>query len=297
MSDELPRISVVTPSFNQHAYVEATLRSVLDAGYPALEYVVVDGGSTDGSAEIIERHARRLAWSVSEPDGGQYDAINKGFSRTTGEVMAWLNSDDMYFDWTLRTVGAVFAQFPNIEWVCGGVCYLNRLSQVIGTERLDGGISRDLAARGAYRAGLGGYLPQEGMFWRRSLWERSGAKLDLRYRLAADFELWTRFARYATPVSLKSLVAGFRWHPATQRSGRERDRYDDEAREIAAPLGRAPFGWSLMGRRTPSNLLYRLACVRGTSESLEYDVANDKWTHRREPRGRLYRPFVTRRSV
>src|SRR6267154_2378048 len=98
-----PRISIVTPSFNQGSYLEETIRSVLDQNYPNLEYVVVDGGSTDRSVEILQRYADRLAWWSSEPDGGQYAAINKGFKHTSGEIMAWINSDDKYLPWTFSS--------------------------------------------------------------------------------------------------------------------------------------------------------------------------------------------------
>lgn len=112
-----PSISIVTPSYNRRRYLGDTIRSVLATGYPALEYAVVDGQSSDGSAELIAGHASRLAWWVSEPDGGQYDAINKGFARTSGEIMGWLNSDDLYLPWTLTVVGEVFAGLPQVEWI------------------------------------------------------------------------------------------------------------------------------------------------------------------------------------
>src|SRR5579859_3708649 len=100
----VPRISIVTPSFNQRAFLEETIRSVLDQRYPNLEYVIIDGGSTDGSVDIIRKYERHLAFWVSEPDGGQYDAINKGFAHTTGELLGWLNADDKYLPWSFSTL-------------------------------------------------------------------------------------------------------------------------------------------------------------------------------------------------
>ena len=115
----MPRIAVVTPSLNQRAFVGETLRSVLDQGYPELEYVVVDGGSTDGSVEVIQEHAGRLAWWVSEPDRGHPNAINKGFAHTNGEIMCWINSSDTYYPWTFVTVAQIFEQLPEVEWIMG----------------------------------------------------------------------------------------------------------------------------------------------------------------------------------
>jgi glycosyltransferase involved in cell wall biosynthesis len=109
---EWPRITVVTPSFNQGAYIEETLRSVLLQGYPNLEYIVIDGGSTDGSVETIRRYARWLDYWVSEPDRGQAHALNKGFARASGDVLGWLNSDDVYLPGALKQVGATGVAFP-----------------------------------------------------------------------------------------------------------------------------------------------------------------------------------------
>ena len=115
MNQPAPRISVVTPSFNQGAFLEETLRSVLDQGYPNLEYFVIDGGSTDASVDIIRNYASRLTYWVSESDQGQYDAINKGFARSMGEIMAWLNSDDKYLPWTFSIAGEISATRPEVE--------------------------------------------------------------------------------------------------------------------------------------------------------------------------------------
>src|SRR3712207_4974435 len=109
----MPKISLVTPSYNQAKYLEATLKSVLNQRYPNLEYIVIDGGSNDGSVQIIENYAEELTYWVSEPDRGQTHALNKGFERASGEILAWLCSDDLYEPYTLREVGEIFVQKPH----------------------------------------------------------------------------------------------------------------------------------------------------------------------------------------
>lgn len=219
----LPRFTVVTPSFNQAAFLEETIRSVLDQNYPNLEYIVVDGGSTDGSVEIIRKYSARLAWWVSEPDGGQYEAINKGFTRATGDVLAWVNSDDKYLPWTFSVVADVMTRLPQVEWLTSLFhLFWDQDGRAVRCEAHPG-FSRKLVLRGGTLPGCGwpawAFIQQESTFWRRSLWERAGARLDTAYTLAADYDLWMRFAQLAEVYSVQVPLAGFRQHPDQKTAG------------------------------------------------------------------------------
>lgn len=198
-------ISIVTPSFNQRAFVRATLDSVLTQGYGELEYVVIDGGSDDGSAEIIEEYGDRLSYWVSEPDDGLYSALNKGFARTTGEVMAWINSSDLYYPWTLETVAEIFSQLPEVQWVMG-----------LPTKLSTGGGPKSVhpAYFNVYDFLAGDYrwIQQESVFWRRCLWDLAGGRLDESLKYAADFDLWLRFLRLTPLFHAGTVLGGFRVH-------------------------------------------------------------------------------------
>jgi GT2 family glycosyltransferase len=193
-----PRVTIVTPSFNQAAYLEATIRSVLLQGYPALEYFVIDGGSTDGSREIIARYAPYLDYCVSEPDRGQAHAINKGFERATGEIVAWINSDDYYTPSAVARVVAEFESDAKLQWVYGD-CML--LSEPAGT----------LAAHPSqcfqFPASLRGASPicQPSAFFKRALLDQTGA-LDETFRLALDYDLWLRAIKHTRPLYLADTV-------------------------------------------------------------------------------------------
>lgn len=245
MTQTLPRISIVTPSLNQGAYLEAAIGSVLGQEYRDLEYVVIDGGSTDGSVDTIRRHQDRISYWVSEPDKGQYDAINKGFAHTSGGVMGWLNADDQYTPWTLRVVGRLFALFPQVQWLTSLFPLVwDETGVAVACLRVPGYSSRGFY-RGENLPGAGwharGWIQQESTFWRRSLWEAAGGYLDVSLPLAADFELWARFFRHAALVGVETPLGGFRAH-GNQRSLHHLDEYVLQAQEALKRHGGRPPG-------------------------------------------------------
>lgn len=243
---KFPKFSIVTPSFNQYQFLEATIQSVLSQNHPNLEYIIIDGGSTDGSLEIIRKYEDHLHFWCSEPDQGQYDAINKGFAHSTGEIMAWLNSDDMYYPWAFNTVVSIMAELPKVEWLTT----LNR-----GALDWHGfpikfypiaGYSREAFLDGYYlpvgsKTGIAA-IQQESTFWRRSLWQKIGSCIRTEFRLAGDFDLWTRFYQYADLYGTHSPLAGFRYQ-ANQKS-RQLDKYIIEAEKSLAQM-RDSSHWSL----------------------------------------------------
>lgn len=237
-----PKISIVTPNYNYADLIETTLRSVLVQNYPNLEYIVIDDGSTDASVDIIRKYGAQLGHWEHHANQGQYSTINKGFARATGEICGWINSDDIYLPWTLRSVGAVFAQFPEVDWIIG---HPSRIQD--GTVHAVGKLvpyPRELLRAGLFHGGPGGlgWIQQESCFWRRSLWEKAGG-LRPEFRYAADYELWTRFAEHADLYAVTTLLGGFTVRGNQNRSIANRERYLAEVKNaqdaIAARAGNA----------------------------------------------------------
>ncbi len=200
-----PLISIVTPSFNQAKYLQATIQSVLEQDYPNLEYIIVDGGSTDGSIDIIRAYQDQLAWWTSETDQGQTDAINKGFARARGEILAWINSDDTYQPGAITAAVSFLQTNPDIGLVYGDVNYIDAIGAVIGRFN-----AKQTDYRRLRRGGV--YLPQQAAFWRAALWRQVGP-LDSSFYFAMDYDLWVRLARVAEIRYLPGQYwANFRLH-------------------------------------------------------------------------------------
>jgi glycosyltransferase involved in cell wall biosynthesis len=253
-----PRITIVTPSYNQAPFLEATIRSVLLQGYPNLQYIVMDGGSTDGSVEILRHYAGVLSHWQSAPDRGHASAVNGGFALATGDVMGWLNSDDMYHPGALRSIARIFDDCPAVRWVQALASFWSADGDCVRVE------PRRPWSRSRVLYGDYAWIQQESTFWRRSLWDAAGP-LDESVVYALDFELWIRFFRHAPLHSADVLAGGFRLNPAS-RSRRHMNEYVREAESaLARELAAESFG-----RRALLRLARRLGRTRSGAELLRW---------------------------
>jgi glycosyltransferase involved in cell wall biosynthesis len=214
-----PKISVVTPSFNQGQYIEATIESVLGQNYPNLEYIIMDGGSTDGSVGIIEKYSEHLAYWVSEPDEGQTDALIKGFDRSSGDIMCWLCSDDLFESKTLHEVAETFTEHPDWQVLYGDSFWIDADSRPIR-------FKKEIDFNRFIWMYDHNYLPQPSTFWRRGIYEQVGG-LDIRWDLTMDADLWIRFAERATLHHVPRAWSRMRYYPE-QKNLRLRDKSDEE---------------------------------------------------------------------
>ena len=239
----LPRITVVVPSYQQGRYLEDALLSVLEQGYPDLELIVVDGGSTDQSREVIERHAARLAWWTSEPDRGQADAVNTGLARGTGEVMGWLNSDDLLLPGSLQRIGETFARRPDVQAVCGWRELIDAEGRPVASLAFPQPTPAVLRRRPI--------LPQETVYWRRGLWERLGP-LDASLQFSLDLEYWLRMLEAGVvPRLIRAFLGVFRWQPAQKSQNLLHVARAENARLLGRALGVGEVDPDLVKRQLP----------------------------------------------
>jgi len=226
-----PKITVVTPSYNQGEFLEQTIRSILDQDYPNLEYIVIDGGSTDHSVEIIKKYQDRLTYWISEPDQGMYDALNKGFKRSTGEIMCWINSDDMHHRNSLFTVADLFSSLANVNWIMGSNTFYDEHGKMFIP---DPDMFFHRWSKWRMYSLDGKFIQQESVFWRRSLWDKAGSYIDTSLSLAGDAELWLRFFRYERLFTTTLMLSGFR----VRSSQKSKDNFNEYISELKSVVKR-----------------------------------------------------------
>jgi glycosyltransferase involved in cell wall biosynthesis len=251
-----PKITIVTPSYNQGMYLERTILSIIEQNYPNLEYIIIDGGSTDDSVEIIKKYEKYLTYWVSEKDKGHYHAVQKGFEKSTGEIMGWLNSDDMLQTHSLFTIGQVFGDFQQIQWLQGFPNVIDEYNRVVYTRS-----GKELTKSFFYQKKhltTGMYIQQESTYWRRSLWEKAGSKISQNYKYAGDFELWIRFFQYEKLHNIDAMLGSFRLRQEGQASA---NHYNEYVAETLAVLESYPLS-PIVCKELEKNILYEQLKVK-----------------------------------
>lgn len=224
MSDQL-KISIVTPSYSQAEFLEETIQSVLNQDYPNLEYVIIDGGSTDSSVDIIKKYEKKLSYWVSEKDKGQSDAINKGFRRASGEILAWLNSDDCYLPGTLERVADFFSSHATVDLVYGDLLLIDGRGKTVGIRRVVP-YNYTLALYGLSS------VPQPSAFFRRRALNVVGL-LDEEFHYQMDAEFFLRFGKMGLNIKyLPVPLAMFRFHAQSKTVSEYHDKVQQANRRI-----------------------------------------------------------------
>lgn len=210
MEEGIPLVSVVTPSYNQGAFIEETILSVKNQTYPRIEHIIMDGGSTDNTLDVIKKYegTYNMRW-ISEPDNGQSDAINKGWRIAKGEILGWLNSDDTYMPWAIETVVKFLNDHPGISMVYGDCSIINECNEVVGRcSATEFDLKKMICGRGSS-------VPQPATFFRRAVLDEIGC-LDSALYMAMDFDYWIRIGLKLKVKYIPQLLANFRMCPGTK---------------------------------------------------------------------------------
>ncbi|HEX2968413.1 MAG TPA: glycosyltransferase family 2 protein [Bacteroidales bacterium] len=268
------KISIITPCYNIEGYIRQTIESVLNQGYENLEYIIIDGGSTDKTPDIISEYKDNISVMISEKDRGQYYAINKGLSLATGDIIGWLNADDIYFPWTLETVNNIFRN-SRISWISGIPAFIDSRGLVTNIYNQVAAKPSGYIRKGLFRKGAFGYLQQESMFWRRNITDECGF-LNTDYKLAADYELWKRFSQKYELYSVALPLAAFR-----KRTNNHSivccDKYEKEVEEICSNNKTADFLFRIAGRNNKKLSRIIRLLIWSKAPVVYYSVSKEAW--------------------
>lgn len=269
------KISIILPCYNMENYIESTLLSIVNQKYDDLELIVVDGGSTDNTLSILDKYAENITVLISEPDNGQYHAVSKGMDIATGEILAWINADDVYFPWTFEHVSLFFRNYPEESWISGCSSLMEKSGLMKNLNQNIIAKPKKLIENGWFRDNMYGFLQQEGMFWRKELWDKSGG-LDESLKLATDFKLWIQFIEHAELVSFGIPLAAFR-NRDDSRSVLQKTKYDEEVKSICRDLKKPFFLKRMMGSTSLlMNIFMRKTTIR-KGKIYYYSPSNKKW--------------------
>jgi len=223
--NDYPKVSIVTVCYNSEKYIEDCIKSVMNQTYKNVEHIIVDGKSTDHTVDIIKRYdgLYNMRW-ISEKDSGMYEAIFKGFKMATGDIYAWLNSDDMYMPWACELVAIVMSKV-DIQWCTGIPCHYTEQGIAYNIPRVTPVFPQKYIQKGYMDGRIASFLEQESMFWSKGLWNKCG-KVILNYKYAGDYHLWREFSKYQPLITLDSIISGFRIHDGQKSS--DRTKYYNE---------------------------------------------------------------------
>ena len=218
-----PLVSIVTPSYNSNLYIDQNIASVAEQSYGDIEHIIVDGGSTDGTIQTIQQYEKKynLTW-ISEPDDGMYDALEKGFNLASGEIFAWLNSDDMYLPWAVEIAVENLKQ-EGTEWIIGHPANWDEAGLLNYVNPMRPYYRRGWIRKGWYHGEALGWMQQESMFWTAELWDKKGG-FPPDVKLAGDYYLWQQFAERAELKQIGTVISGFRNHENQLTSNMEKYR-------------------------------------------------------------------------
>lgn len=276
--NKYPKISIVTSSYNQANYLEHTIKSILDQQYPNLEYIIIDGGSTDGSVDIIKKYSQHIAYWVSEKDNGVCDGINKGFQHATGEIMGCINSDDMLHKNSLFTVAEIFSNYAQINWLLGATTIFDEVGRTVYVSQ------SQRFNLFQYFLGEFSWIQLESTFWRRSLWVSAGGFFSCEFKYACDFDLWVRFFKLERLFITDALIGGFRMRSQKQLSSDNFKHYMDEVKLVLAR-----YKWDHESKQA----LRRVKALRG----LQHILRKSKVLHLRPIKDRLDKHINTLTNV